>query len=211
MKQRERGRSQQPPLFAPARGGLHERRRVPLREVQPVSANFEPAFQQIKLRALPGAVCAFNHNQRTRIRTAGNWPARLWQRGLGRFASCLFRSYVLRFHQKDEIPLSGQFNLELLQLNYTTRVMHGAKVGQQSANFGALENRHLNAQEFLRILAEITDQQPQIARQPGQVVVKLGIGEKFASRCGVVVQLRGRGSQVVAGVAQFIIQVVVRG
>ena len=89
--------------------------------------------------------------------------------------------------------------------------MHGAKAWEQSANFGALENRHLNAQEFLRILAEITDQQPQIARQPGQVVVKLGIGEKFASRCGVVVQLRGRGSQVVAGVAQFIVQLVVRG
>jgi hypothetical protein len=38
-----------------------------------------------------------------------------------------------------------------------------------------LKNRNFEVQEFLGVLAEITDQQPQVTGQAGQIVVKLRI------------------------------------
>jgi hypothetical protein len=51
VKQRKCSGRQQPSLFASAGGGLHERRGIPFREVNPVPADFEPALQEIELSA----------------------------------------------------------------------------------------------------------------------------------------------------------------
>ena len=73
-----------------------------------------------------------------------------------------------------------------------------------------LKQAHLDVQELLRILPEIANQQPHIPGQTGQVVVQLRIGKKFSRGSGVVVQLRGSRRQIRAGIAQLVVQLVVR-
>ena len=63
VQQRKCRRRQQPALFPAARGGLHQRRRIPFREMDAISADFQPALQQIELRALSRAVDSFDDDQ----------------------------------------------------------------------------------------------------------------------------------------------------
>src|ERR1700739_4846614 len=60
MEQGERCGRQQSFLLAAPRRRLNERREVPLRKVQAVAADFEPAFEEVKLRTFSGAVGAFD-------------------------------------------------------------------------------------------------------------------------------------------------------
>ena len=64
-----------PALLAAPRGRLDERRGVPLREVDAIAADFQPALQQIKLRAFSRAVDPFDDDKRAR-------DNRAWARGL---------------------------------------------------------------------------------------------------------------------------------
>src|SRR5262249_514782 len=73
-----------------------------------------------------------------------------------------------------------------------------------------LEYRYFDAQELLRILAEITDQQPHIAGQPCQVVIQLGIRKKLPRRRRVVVQLCGSRSQIRTRVPQPVVKLIIR-
>ena len=66
-------------------------------------------------------------------------------------------------------------------------------------------------EKLFRVLTEIADEEPQVAGQPGQVVVQLRVGEKFARRGGVVVQLGSGVRKIVAGVTHFIVKSVVGG
>src|SRR5229473_2497584 len=74
-----------------------------------------------------------------------------------------------------------------------------------------LENRDFDVQELLRILPEISDQQPHIPRQSRQIVVQLRVGEEFPRRRGVVIQLRRGGRQIRTRIAQLVVQRIVRG
>ncbi len=76
-------------LLAAASRGLHEWRGVPLGEVQAVAANFEPALQKIKLRALARAIGALDDDERAGISAAGNGTSRLGQSGFNWFGSGL--------------------------------------------------------------------------------------------------------------------------
>ena len=98
VQQGERGWSEEPFLFAAARGGLYQRRRVPLREMKAETADFQPALQKIKLRALAGTVSAFDNDQRPGIGATGDRATGLRQRGFGGFRAERFRSGVLDFH-----------------------------------------------------------------------------------------------------------------
>ena len=71
VQQRKRGRREQPALLAAPRGGFHQRRGIPLREMDAIAADFQPAFQQVELRAFPGAVDAFDDDQRAGILALG--------------------------------------------------------------------------------------------------------------------------------------------
>src|SRR5581483_9278638 len=72
VQERKGGRSKQTALFAAARCGFDEGRGVPLREMEAVAADFEPALEEIELRALAGAVGTFDHDQGTGIGAAGD-------------------------------------------------------------------------------------------------------------------------------------------
>jgi len=65
QERKRRGREQTALLSAPRRR-FHEGGGIPLREVQPIAADFEPPFEQIELRALSRAVYAFHHDERPR-------------------------------------------------------------------------------------------------------------------------------------------------
>jgi len=47
--------------------------------MQAIAADFEPPLEQVELRAFPGAVYAFNHNERTRVCARG--LQKLWRCG----------------------------------------------------------------------------------------------------------------------------------
>ena len=89
VQQRKCRRRQQAALLSASRRGLHQRRRIPLGEMQAVAADFEPALQQIKLRAFARAVGAFDDDKRAGIRAAGNGTSRLRQRGFDGFGAGL--------------------------------------------------------------------------------------------------------------------------
>src|SRR5258707_15381862 len=54
--------------------------------MKPVSADFQPPLQQIKLSALARTVRSFHYNQSSRVRAAGNRLARLRKGGFCRLA-----------------------------------------------------------------------------------------------------------------------------
>ena len=97
VQERERRRCQQPPLLPAPRRGFHQRRRIPFREMQPVSADFQPPLEQIKLRALARPVRSFHHKQCARIRAAGNRPAGLRKGGFRRLGPRRLLDDVLCF------------------------------------------------------------------------------------------------------------------
>jgi len=76
VQQRKRGGGQETALFPAPGGRLDQRRGVPLREMQAVAADFQPALQQIELGAFAGPVDAFDHNERPWV-----LPGRLDLRG----------------------------------------------------------------------------------------------------------------------------------
>jgi hypothetical protein len=67
MEQGESGGRQKPPLLSAARGGFDKRRGIPLRKMKTIPADFQPAFQQVQLRALPGPIDAFDNDQSARV------------------------------------------------------------------------------------------------------------------------------------------------
>jgi len=71
VQERKRGGRKQTALLPAPGCRFHKWRRIPLREMQAIAADFEPAFEQVELRALPGAVYAFNHNERARVGARG--------------------------------------------------------------------------------------------------------------------------------------------
>ena len=79
MQKRKGGGRQQAPLLSAARCRLHQRRRIPLREMDPVAANFQPPLQQIQLGAFPRAVDTFHHHQRAGVGTLCGYDL-LWSR-----------------------------------------------------------------------------------------------------------------------------------
>ena len=83
VQQRKRGRRQQPPLLPAPRGRFHQRRRIPLRKMNAVAADLEPALQQIELRALPRPVDSLDHHQRAGILALRR--GRLFRRHLGQY------------------------------------------------------------------------------------------------------------------------------
>lgn len=50
-----------------------------------------------------------------------------------------------------------------------------------------LEEADFDVEEFLGILPEVPDKKPEVTCEPGEIVVELRIGEKFAGGGGVVV------------------------
>src|SRR5215467_9655696 len=71
------------------------------------------------------------------------------------------------------------------------RITSYGRCSTKSRAPGKLKQRHLNAQELLGVLPEISDEQSHVTGQPSQVVVKLGIGKQLSRRRRIVVQLRG--------------------
>jgi hypothetical protein len=63
VNQRKGGGREQVPLLALGRGLLDDHRRVPFGEEDADAFRFEPLLDQIELRALTGAVQAFDRNQ----------------------------------------------------------------------------------------------------------------------------------------------------
>src|SRR6266436_5262234 len=97
----------------------------------------------------------------------------------------------------------------VILLCYSGITTHAPTFGK--ASDVRLENRDFDVQELLRILAEISDQQPHIPRQSRQIVVQLRVGEEFPRRRGVVVQLRRGSRQVRTRIAQLVVKGIVRG
>src|SRR5207302_7953352 len=64
-----------------------------------------------------------------------------------------------------------------------------------------LKERKFHFQEFGRILAELVEQQAQIARHASHIVIKLGIVEEFARRAVLGTQAGGGVAQILAGLA----------
>lgn len=64
-----------------------------------------------------------------------------------------------------------------------------------------LENSEFDAQEFLRVLAEIRDQQTHVSCETRHVVVESWIGEKFSERPLAGVQLAGSVADIGGSVA----------
>jgi len=80
MQQGKSGGRKEALLFAATRGGLDERRRVPLGEMEPVAANLEPTFEEVELRAFSRAVRSFDDDERGSelgVRVAEAWFSRL--------------------------------------------------------------------------------------------------------------------------------------
>ena len=68
-------------MFAAAGGGFHQGRGVPLGEMETVSADFEPPFEEIELGAFAGAVGALDDDESSGIGAARNRTAGLGKRG----------------------------------------------------------------------------------------------------------------------------------
>src|SRR5216684_1442976 len=71
VQQGECNRSEQAALLAAPRGRFHQRRGVPFREVQPVTADLEPSLQQVQLRALSRTIGTLDHDESTGVRASG--------------------------------------------------------------------------------------------------------------------------------------------
>ena len=86
-------------MFAAAGGGFYEGRGVPFGEVETVAADFEPAFEEIELRAFAGAVGAFDDDEGAGVGATGNGAAGLGERGFGGlWARRRFDGSVRAFH-----------------------------------------------------------------------------------------------------------------
>ena len=64
---------------------------------------------------------------------------------------------------------------------------------QEAVKNAASEERELDAQEFLGVFAEFGDQGAHVASEAGEVVVELGIREKFAGGIVVLIEFGGGG------------------
>src|SRR5712691_9320541 len=129
------------------RRGLHQRRRIPFREMQPVPANFKPPLEQIELRALARPVRALHDDQSARIRAAGNRPSGLRQCGFHWLASRRLLYYVLSFHH-----CSLRENVRsptLIPFCYRGITTRGTSPGK--AVTAPSENGELDVQKFLRV------------------------------------------------------------
>src|SRR5207302_2317121 len=118
MKERKRRGREESPLFAAPRRRFYQRRRIPLREMQPVAADFQPTLEQVQLRAFSRAVRAFDHNQSTRIGAARNRPARLRKSRFCRLAASRLLNHVLSLHE----PLSRGGDISGLRDRKSTRL-----------------------------------------------------------------------------------------
>src|SRR5258708_22261715 len=125
VKEEKGGRGRQPPLLAAPRRRFHQRRGIPLREMQAVAPEFQPALQQIELRAFAGTVGPFYNNQRTGIGAARHPPPPLRQCGFRGFRAGLLLFHVLVFHQtlrakRRASPAYFQFVTRVLQHTTTS-------------------------------------------------------------------------------------------
>ena len=103
MQQGEGGGSEEALLLAATGGGFNQRRRVPFGEMEPVAADFEPAFEEIELGAFSRAVGAFDDEERSRISAAGNRASRLRERGFRDFGPDNPDRSVLIFHRRASV------------------------------------------------------------------------------------------------------------
>ena len=65
------------------------------------------------------------------------------------------------------------------------------EIGDRLRRAEKLKHRKLHVQEFFRVLAEVTHQQPHVSRQPGKIVIQFRIVKKFADGVLVGIHLGG--------------------
>src|SRR5580658_10347003 len=87
----------------------------------------------------------------------------------------------------------------LLQRHYNTPSNARQSAGSRSSS----ENRDLDVQELLGILAEFANEQAQIAGKSSHAVVEFRIGKEFADGGGIVIEFGGGIVDVSGGFAQL--------
>src|SRR3984957_8683290 len=93
----------------------------------------------------------------------------------------------------------------LLQMHYNT-----PRHNWQSGLTASSESGNFDAQELLRVLPELSDEQSQVSREPAQTVIEFGIRKQFADGSRIVVQPCGSTREVIAGFLQLGIQGIIR-
>src|ERR1700692_4571319 len=141
--------------------------------MQAVTANFEPALQQIQLRALARAVRSLNDDQCAGIRPAGYRTSGLRQSRFGGVWARRFLCCVRIFHRS--CRHKGQRRLTLSRICYNSITTQRDQSPQSAEGHPeprryvtreakaqiASKNGDLKMQKLLRVLPEVADQQPQ--------------------------------------------------
>ena len=83
------------------------------------------------------------------------------------------------------------------------RVSRPRRIRGEAAPLVRLKNSQLDVQEFLRIGAEVPDQQAHVPRQSRPIVIEFRIGEKFAHGALARIEFRGGVAHVRRSVAQI--------